>query len=89
MVVQVMVETGVVEGLSLVCRGGELCCGVGGCGVGQGDCGEDRHCSGLLVCGEDNCSPSSTLLWDPTDDCCRERCSSTTQCTQGIHDTAP
>ena len=37
--------------------GGDSCCDSkpGGCSVGEGDCDNDSHCAGDLVCGKDNC----------------------------------
>ena len=39
------------------CCGGDSCCDTkpGGCLVGEGDCDNDSHCKGDLVCGKDNC----------------------------------
>ena len=39
------------------CLGGDSCCDTkpGGCLVGEGDCDNDSHCKGDLVCGMDNC----------------------------------
>ena len=57
-------------------RGGESCCQQEPtrlCGLGEGDCQEDRDCAGLLVCGSDNCATKSGGHWDPTDDCCEKR----------------
>ena len=34
------------------------------CGEGDGDCDNDSHCEGDLVCGTDNCP------WGDGDDCC-------------------
>lgn len=34
------------------------------CDMGEGDCDNDSHCSGNLVCGHDNCP------WGDKDDCC-------------------
>ena len=37
------------------------------CTEGDGDCDNDRHCSGSLVCGNDNCVGHG---FDGSDDCC-------------------
>merc|ERR1712212_1438169 len=58
------------------CEGGNTCCGgdsccdnkPGGCLVGEGDCDNDSHCKGDLVCGMDNCGGETG--YDGTDDCC-------------------
>ena len=38
---------------------------------------------GHLVCGDNNCNAKSGGLWDPEDDCCEQRCSSTRPCAEG------
>ena len=37
------------------------------CTEGDGDCDNDDHCSGSLVCGNDNCAGHG---FDGSDDCC-------------------
>jgi len=55
---------------SYTCDGGDACCDSkpGGCLVGEGDCDNDSHCKGDLVCGKDNCG--GVTGYDGTDDCC-------------------
>ena len=49
--------------------GGWSCCtSTNQCGIGEGDCDTDSHCSGNLKCGTDNCD--TTLGFSPTYDCC-------------------
>ena len=82
--VAIMVDTGVIDNLDQVCRGGESCCGpelTRLCGEGEGDCQRDEDCEGTLQCGEDNCGQSGGL-WDAEDDCCEKRCSSDRPCPQ-------
>ena len=50
------------------------------CGLGEGDCDEDRHCRGDLVCGEDNCPASSIDYLD----CCQVWVPTTTTTTTTI-----
>ena len=42
------------------------------CGVGGGDCDRDRHCSGSLKCGNNNCATDFPAdgNWDINADCC-------------------
>merc|ERR1719500_2650588 len=85
----VMVLISAIGSLTRVCSGGEHCCHMNGgnlCTEGQGDCNEDRECAGLLECGQDNCISEYSKtggLWDPSDDCCRPRCTLERPCGQG------
>ena len=47
-------------------EGNDNCCSFASqCNLGGGDCDEDSHCAGPLVCGDDNCA------WGDGDDCCQ------------------
>ena len=86
--VSIMVDTGVIHSLDMVCRGGDSCCGPEAtriCGEGEGDCQGDEDCEGTLQCGEDNCVTQAGQaggLWDAEDDCCERRCSPDRPCHQ-------
>ena len=45
------------------------------CPNGQGDCDNDSHCAGLLVCGSDNCESGPRGL-----DCCTSKCLNDSDC---------
>ena len=71
-----------------ICRGGEHCCNRGKlnlCGIGEGDCNTDNDCSGVLMCGKNNCmkwrQPGGR--WDEEDDCCEKRCTTEHPCDEG------
>ena len=71
-----------------ICRGGEHCCNRGKlnlCGIGEGDCNTDNDCSGVLMCGKNNCmkwrQPGGR--WDEEDDCCEKRCTPEHPCDEG------
>lgn len=56
------------------------------CQEGEGDCGRDSDCDGLLVCGENNCVTQFGMVgefWDEGDDCCRQRCDADHPCNHG------
>merc|ERR1719494_1812379 len=54
------------------CLGGDSCCTAANpCGLGEGDCDRDDHCTGDLTCGIDNCDRKSMPSFDSTDDCCQ------------------
>ena len=65
------------------CNGGsesdmETCCDKRGpCGIGQGHCTSDFHCSRGLICGNNNCGPKFTWC---NADCCQENDSRLSQC---------
>ena len=72
----------------------ECCTSANKCDVGQGDCDNDSHCSGNLVCGSNNCADGESGL-----DCCEnpprdcnpansdfECCTSTDKCNLGEGD---
>jgi len=64
------------------CDGGDSCCQnhpSKRCGIGEGDCDEDKDCERGLVCGKDNCR-SWGSGFDSTDDCCREPCDGDDSC---------
>ena len=46
------------------------------CQSGEGDCGRDTDCEGLLVCGKENCDHHGG-------DCCTKRCTENTPCRHG------
>ena len=68
--------------------------GVKLCSLDEGDCNSDLDCEGSLVCGDNNCpqsvrtmkgihfnpEPLQGGLWDPEDDCCTTKCTSSTPC---------
>ena len=72
--VLVMVMEDLLDTLPLTCHGGEHCCSRDWpCEEGEGDCHRDHDCSGLLVCGHNNCVSQygrSGGFWGPHDDCC-------------------
>ncbi len=54
--------------LQSVCTGGDSCCTEEyPCGEGEGDCDNDDHCEGDLVCGKNNCVGDT---FEDADDCC-------------------
>ena len=62
------------------CDGGDDCCSDElQCDIGEGDCDQDSHCKGDLVCGDNNCQTNSlnfglpTESFDYDDDCCESK----------------
>ena len=62
------------------CVGGDDCCSDElQCDIGEGDCDQDSHCKGDLVCGDNNCQTNSlnfglpTESFDYDDDCCESK----------------
>ena len=82
--VLVMVMETVLDTLPLTCHGGEHCCSRDWpCGEGEGDCHSDHDCSGLLVCGHNNCGSQygrTGGYWGAHDDCCTPLCTEDTPC---------
>ena len=85
---EIMIDFNVPPLIDKICRGGEHCCNRGKlylCGIGEGDCNTDNDCSGVLMCGQNNCmkwrGPGGR--WDEDDDCCEKRCTPEHPCDEG------
>ena len=83
-----MIDFDVPPLIDKICRGGEHCCNRGKlnlCGIGEGDCNTDNDCSGVLMCGKNNCMKWRTAggRWDEDDDCCEKQCTLEHPCDEG------
>jgi len=86
--IEIMIDFEAPPLIDKICRGGEHCCNRGKlnlCGIGEGDCNTDNDCSGVLMCGHNNCmkwrQPGGR--WDEEDDCCEKRCTPEHPCNEG------
>ena len=85
---QIMVDFEAPPLIPKYCRGGEHCCNRGNlnlCGIGEGDCNTDNDCSGVLMCGKNNCMKWRPTggHWDEDDDCCDKHCTPEHPCEEG------
>ena len=85
---EIMIDFDVPPLIDKICRGGEHCCNRGKlnlCGIGEGDCDTDNDCSGVLMCGKNNCMKWRPAggRWDEEDDCCEKRCTPEHPCDEG------